>query len=390
MHMRIALLTVSILAFSTLVRAESSGESIDRPGRTELPAAPVVVPMDMHASQPVVEVLVNGKGPYRFLLDTGAAGCGRVTAEFARELDLPEVGEVIVGDPSGQNVETAKRVGIKSISIGDASFHDLEMVRRDYKVQIDAGRTGISGILGFNLFHDTLLTMDYPNRKLTLEKGTLPAPDGKSVLAFESGHGVPQITFSVGDVEVKGHIDSGSMGGIAIPKSVAKKLHFKSEPVVVGKASTGFNEFEIRSARLDGQVRVGSIVVESPTVEIFDMFSDANLGGRFLQGYRITFDQQNDRLRIVDGSGGRGVQPRYRVGLMMRPDGGSLVVENVLPGPAQSAGLEAGDRIVKVNGESPEDVDLAVVFGSPKPVELTVEREGKERSFTVTPAVAED
>ena len=42
-----------------------------------------VVPL-LPAAIPVVEVTIGGKGPYRFAIDTGAQGHGRIRAELDR------------------------------------------------------------------------------------------------------------------------------------------------------------------------------------------------------------------------------------------------------------------------------------------------------------------
>ncbi len=377
-----------LLCCATQAQVAVSAPS-EKPARTELPSEAMTIPMGLHRSQPVVEVMVNGKGPYKFLFDTGAAGCGRISAALAEELDLPEVGEVLVSDPSGRNRERAKRVGIDTIALGAARFHGIQILRRDYKNEIDEQRAGIHGILGFGLFRDVLLTLDYPGGRLVLERAALPEPDGRTIFAFEAGDGIPRIGLDVAGTTVPADIDSGSMGGLALPKSVADKLTFKRPPVVVGKASTGFNEFEIRMGPLDGDVRLGSHVLTDPSVEIFDIFPHANLGGRFLQRFRITLDQENRRVRFESDGSRPTLAPRYRVGLMMRPDGDEMVVDTVLAGPAKEAGVEAGDRIVKVNGQSPGKADLPGIFGTPKPIELVVLRAGEERRITVTPAKVE-
>ncbi len=369
-------------------------EMRDSPRRTTLPAGRVVVPLEMHDVQPVVEVRVNGEGPFRFLVDTGAAGCGRISAALADKLALEEVGEVLVGDPSGRNAQVAKRVGVDAVSVGDALFEGLSMMRRDDKERIDVQREGIDGILGFGLFRDCLLTLDYPGRRLILDRGQLPGADGRNVLDHRQERGIPEITLRVAGLEVEADIDSGSMGPLSFPQAVADKLDFTREPTVVGKASTGFNDFEIKEAPLDGDVHIGTHVMEDPTVAIFGMFPRANLGGQWLRNFTITFDQRNGRVRFIrDEARPLEMKPRYRVGVMMLPGPEGLVVEGVIPGgAAEKAGLKEGDRITRINGEAAGDLGAARLretFSSPKPIRLTVEREGEKVEVVLTPSRAD-
>jgi len=357
--------------------------------RTVLPAGDVIVPMTLHEAQPVIEVMVNGQGPFKFLFDTGAGGHRRISAALADRLGLAESGEVTTGDPSGQNRQTLKLAAVQSISIGKAEFHDLELVRRDSKQVIDKDR-GIDGILGFGVFAECLITLDYPGKRFVMARGELPA-DGS--VAYTDDNGVPQIPISVGGVEVEADVDSGSMGNVAVPGSVADKLKLKREPVVVGKASTGFNQFEIRQAPLDGELRVGGQVLRDPSIEIFDIFPRANIGGQFLRNFSLAIDQPNKRLRFAASGEAGQAQPRYRVGMMLRRQGEEAIVDDLIPGgAAEHAGLQAGDRITHLNGRSLKEIDpeeLGRLFGSPAPVELTISRGDAEKRLVVTPARAD-
>jgi hypothetical protein len=384
------------LALFVIVFAASAfaGDLRDKPSRTELPSARVAVPMELRDVQPVVEVRVNGQGPFRFLVDTGAAGCGRISAPLADRLGLEVVGEVIASDPSGQNRETVKLVGVDSIYLGEAKFFDLSMLRRDNKMFIDEQRAGIDGILGFGLFHDCMLTLDYPGGKLMVERGELSPGAGRSVLSYRAGHGIPEVTLKVGGLKVDTDIDSGSMGSLSLPESVAEKLEFKREPTVVGRASTGFNDFEIKEAPLDGAVHVGAHVIEDPIVAIYDIFPRANMGGQLLQEFSLTFDQHNQTVRFARNEPGPiKERPRYRVGVMMVPGAEGFDVEGVVPGsPAEKAGLKPGDRITQVNGQSLEKLGrggMSKIFHTPEPIKLTVDRDGEQHEVTVTPVAVE-
>ena len=76
---------------------------------------------------PVVEVKIGGKGPYRFGIDTGAQGYGRISPELAEELGLPKVGEVGTPAPGG-TVATRPVYGASEISVGGVSFKNLDLV----------------------------------------------------------------------------------------------------------------------------------------------------------------------------------------------------------------------------------------------------------------------
>jgi CubicO group peptidase (beta-lactamase class C family) len=269
----------------------------ERPGSTKLPASPVTVPMEWAGHVASVSVRLNGKGPFRFAIDTGAAGTARIDSSVARALNLPVVGEARVGDPSGKNAKSAPIVRLESLEIGGARFGDLTATTGAYAGRIPGEK--VDGILGFALFADCLVTLDYPALRLTLASGELPPANGTDVIDFHGERGIPSITIKVADMEVEADVDAGAMGGISLPDALATKLPLAAPPRVVGHARTVSNEFDIKAAELKGNVILGGVTLERPQVEFQPIFPMANVGSRVLRNFALTFDQKNHRLRIA-------------------------------------------------------------------------------------------
>ena len=137
----------------------------------------------------------------------------------------------------------------------------------------------IDGILGFNLFNEYLLTLDFPSKRVRLERGELPKADGADVLSFESRRGIPVVELNVGGQNVKAHIDSGNaVGGFVLPTALVEKLTFASAPVVVGRARTVGSDVEIKEVRLKESIRLGRFEYAGPTVVFPAVSEDANIG----------------------------------------------------------------------------------------------------------------
>jgi len=58
--------------------------------------------MEVTRGRPYVMVTINGKGPFRFIVDTGTGGDAIITSELAQQLDLPLAGQARLNDPTGQ------------------------------------------------------------------------------------------------------------------------------------------------------------------------------------------------------------------------------------------------------------------------------------------------
>jgi hypothetical protein len=279
------------------VSARDAGGPHGAPETTLLPATPVTVPMARAGHMPMVDVMVNGQGPFHFAIDTGAAGALRIDSALVARLGLPVVGEVRAGDPSGKNMRTMSMVRVDSIAVGGARFSGMMGAVRDYN-EPGRDRFTVDGILGFGLFADCLVTLDYPGNQLRMERGSLPAANGRDVLAFQDEHGIPSVPLDVAGHAVTAHLDAGSMGGFMMPDSMMSHLQLASEPKVVGKARTVSNTFEIKSADLNGAITLGGLRFDKPTVTFQPVMPGVNVGARVLSDLRLTFDQKSKLVRI--------------------------------------------------------------------------------------------
>ena len=290
MRMSRATLFAIIIAFSS---------SLPALAQDQLPAASRVanVPMMFRGSMPVIEVMVNGQGPFLFAIDTGAQGMARVDSALVEKLKLQAVGKVQASDGSGQNIRTLDVVLLSSIAFGGVQFKDVRAGTRNYNTSPNT--PGIDGILGFNLFSDYLFTLDYPAKRVRLDRGELPRPNGAEILSFESPNGTPVVELTVGRAKVNAHIDSGNtIGGFILPASLVDKLSFMASPRTVGRARTVSSDIEIKEGHLKDNIRLGRFEFLEPTVVFPALSNDANIGSKVLREFTMTFDQKNKRLGL--------------------------------------------------------------------------------------------
>ena len=256
----------------------------------------VEVPMKFRGSMPAVDVMINGKGPFLFAIDTGGQGQARADTTLVEKLGLKRVGEVMAGDGSGTNSRTLDLVGVDSIKIGDLEFKDVQALTRNYNRSPAVPK--IDGILGFNLFENHLLTLDFPGKRVLISKGALPKPNGKDILQIETPNGIAVVELRVGDNTIKAHIDTGNMvAPFVFPSDVMNELELIGEPRVVGQARTISNTVEIKQARLKNSIILGEFRFDRPFVS-YPAPRSANIGSRLLKDFSITFDQKNKRVKL--------------------------------------------------------------------------------------------
>lgn len=250
-------------------------------------------PVELRRAMPFVQVLVDGKGPFTFGIDTGTGSQALVSPALAETLGLVKTGEMEAGDPSGKATRKLPLVKVGRLSVAGVEFRDVTAAV--YQPSQAEGRC--DGILGFLLFRDWLLTLDYRGGQLVLAQGRLAASKDGTVIPFRAPDGVPVIDLVIGGQTLPAIVDSRG-SALAVPGSHEGQLELAGEPVVVGRGRTISGEFEIRGAQLAEDVRIGGYRIQTPFVIFHPGFPVGNVGGLVLQQLAVTFDQRSALLRI--------------------------------------------------------------------------------------------
>jgi hypothetical protein len=109
-----------------------------------------------------VPVVVNGQGPFMFLLDTGASHT-TVSSELAKTLRLPAVAQVRVATTAGIDLRPVIR--LEHMNVGSARVEAL-MPSVAAAVQLRGIETGIDGIVGQDFLERFDYTLDYRRKRL--------------------------------------------------------------------------------------------------------------------------------------------------------------------------------------------------------------------------------
>jgi predicted aspartyl protease len=254
------------------------------PAAVERTAPVIEVPFAAASVVPIINVFVDGHGPYRFLFDAG----GNVTS--IRQ----SVARAIHSDVR-QTLRTRNVVALHEIRFGACTLRDVMAVGEP---ELD-----VDGVIGFNGFRDGLLTIDFPHRLLRFESGSLPPANGLDVVDYELRDRMPYIAVSLAGKSYWCNLDTGASGGLIVAAKLADTLPL-AEPLHAGPALWNQAEGKIptRVSRLRGAVQFGSIAMSDPVV----MFSGALdseqlLGSGLLQPFAVTFDFAHHRVRFARG-----------------------------------------------------------------------------------------
>lgn len=266
-------------------------------GSTQLDQPVVEVPMDLTTEHIAVEVFIGEQGPFVFNLDTYAVTTACVDLQFAARMGFKKVGKVTNGDGSGVTQERDV-VMIPELRFGGAVFTDVRALADDYSWVATADGGAIDGLLGYHLFRDLLLELDYPGQRVRLSRGALD-PDARYVVAHAALRDRPDFPLHVGAERITVGIDSGAMSSISLPASFVQKLKLVAPPTLVGRAKTVYSEADVLSGILAEPLVFAGNSVADVRASFSTLFGKPLIGHGLLVDYVVRFDQSNGRVQFV-------------------------------------------------------------------------------------------
>jgi hypothetical protein len=329
------------------------------------------LPFDLVDNRVFVAVRLNGRGPFHFLLDTGAGGV-TVSADVAQQLGL-HVGDAGEGQGVGEKTVPAGQAQIAQLQIGDLAFADVEANVMDLSDAPQVfGAKPFDGIIGLPVFERMVVKHDYVHRVLTFT-----APDkfdyaGAGVIVrFERPRQIPVVAASLDGVAGNFGVDTGARSSLLLygPFCAQNNLQEKYGAKLQGVTGWGIGgpvrSLLARAGTLQlGEVTVRDLVIRLSAQKTGLTTSSAMaglIGPDVLSQFDVTFDYSRTRI-IFEKNKNYGRRDSYdRAGIWMgqAPDGKHFTVVDVIAGgPGADAGVKPGDHILSINGENTANLIL--------------------------------
>ncbi|MSU45661.1 MAG: hypothetical protein EXS42_00675 [Lacunisphaera sp.] len=331
-------------------------------GRTLVEAKSTILPAHIISNFFVVETRWTDGHTYRFLLDTGST-VTYVAPDLAKRFAVKErkgtpPRTVRVRSANGGEIELPS-ITLQKLTLADATFERVPALVFDF---VDlSGHLGvrIDGLIGFPVFRDTLLTLDYPGERLVIAPyPVVPPPAAKplprtSSIAFNNQQGTPLIPIQMGNESFIVLIDSGSDGSLSL-NPVGLHPRFANSPRLGTLISSLQGDRRQLTGRLNLDVFIGAHTIKKPIVDLTDQLS--SIGGEFLRHFVLTFDQRRNRVTFVrDADGTVTMGPRRSSGLSFARSPVYWRVLTVIPDtPTAQLPVQTGDLCVRINGEPVE------------------------------------
>ena len=261
-------------------------------------------------AQPLIllPVHVNERGPFDFILDTGA-GTSLLSSDLATELDVKTIGSKEGQSAGGKvSVSLAK---IDSLAVSETKLDNVDVGIVDLSHIGKTVGAKIDGDLGYNFLKHFRVTINYRDCELRLE-------DPKRVESFARGTQTevpirlanPAKPLILVDVHAHGRgpfqfaIDTGT-STTAITPELAKELGVETSPVGAGTTGGAPIDFHAGSLR---SFQLGGAKIDNMDVVVADFFTmlnaaigaklDGIVGYNFLRAYKVVIDYPGENLTL--------------------------------------------------------------------------------------------
>jgi hypothetical protein len=299
-------------------------------------------------------------GPWNFLIDTGSSAT-LVSPEFAirRRSRQPNPGNATVWlrDATGQAVPVDS-VLLDKVDFGPAHFRNVRALVFDCRVISDHLGLKIDGVLGFNLFADARLTLDYPGERIVMSELEDEEPLRGCVIPITLQNGVPVFEATLGNRPLITLIDSGSDGSLSLDPAGLDQ-EFIEDPRQGTLIGTLHGNHRQILGRLADTLHISDYQIETPVVDLSGILT--SIGGEILQQFEVTFDQSNREVAFYRPGDDFVIpaEPKISSGISFVKVSAYWRITAIAPAsPASAAGFSIGDLVIRINGEPVDAWDL--------------------------------
>jgi hypothetical protein len=321
--------------------------------RDELEPGQVAVPGRLVSNLLLVEGTVGGAGPYHFLVDTGSSVTlvsDRIAAAIPGFRPSAGLAPVQVVSAAG-GATLLGSTTLPSLELRTATFANVRAAVYDFVDFSNHLGITVDGIIGFPVFRDLLLTLDYPRSRVVLSP-RFPArtvPGVAVPFALEDGTR-PIVNVELGDATFMALIDSGSNLPFTL-NATGLNPSFKYGPRTGPLVATLSGDAPRQIGRLADTLVLGTFAVREPRVMLTDQLP--TIGAEILRHFTLTFDQRRGLVILApERDAALKLPPQRTTGLSFaRLPAEWRVLQVLADAPAATRQIEPGDGIVGIDGE---------------------------------------
>jgi predicted aspartyl protease len=260
-------LAAGALFVATIAEADPEPAPSPQPSAEPVPDSVLAASVDLN-DRMTVPVTVNGRGPFPFVIDTGA-NRSVVSDTLAAQLGLPLAGSLQIRAATG--VARTDSVRVASLAVGHRRLTDFQAP------VLQTDNLGALGMLGIDAVSDQRLVMDFRKKQMTLTRTVRREPEpGSVVVQARSKYGQLLLVDSEAEgIPLYVIIDTGSevtVGNSAMRSFLARRRAARVDLIDVAGDT----------ARVDlgqlSELHIGKVIVRNQQVAYADLYVFEHLG----------------------------------------------------------------------------------------------------------------
>lgn len=319
------------------------------------------VPMQLSENHVYLDVMLDGRGPFHFELDSGGANV--IDSAVCKRLGVASGGSTQVSGVGTASAASSFAL-IKTLQAGKALVsNQIFAVLPIAKSLGTAHGMQLDGLIGYEVLSRFVTTFDYEKGKIVFAMpGSYTAPPDSTVIPIVQNGTQPQFACGIDDVPTTCTLDTGARDSISLFTPFVD-----AHPSVVPSTLTaaGVNGFGVGGPHIGRLGRVQTLSFGGLTLR--DLVGDystqskgglampfygGNIGGAVWKRFRMTLDYSALTMTLTPNEDFDVRDQWDRSGVFL-VNKGAVTIIDVRPGtPAANAGLAKGDAIVSVNGSS--------------------------------------
>jgi hypothetical protein len=265
------------------------------------------VPFRFEDNRVFVSCYVDGKGPYAFIVDTGADNVV-VSTELARALKLPLRA---AGTTSGAGSRSPRiwRTELASFAVGGIRFRDVHAAALDLgEIKRGIGFRRFDGIVGYSVLRRFRVKIDMDALVLTLDTAPIRAPAGARSVPFTLEDTLIHVPAVIDGIPGTVVLDTGDRSSLTLFRAFADAHGVYTRYPARRNAVTGFgiggpvygDVFTLPRVGIFGWTVRGVVTRASrDRGGVFATASEAgSIGGGVLRRFDVVYDYPGQRLLV--------------------------------------------------------------------------------------------
>jgi membrane-associated protease RseP (regulator of RpoE activity) len=319
------------------------------------------VPIQVSENHVYLDVMLNGKGPFHFELDTGGANV--IDPAVTKKLGVASGGSTQVTGVGSASSASSFAV-IKTLQAGNAVVTNQVFVVLPIAKSLGmAHGMPMDGVIGYEVLSRFVTTFDYGNEKVVFHMpGSYTLPPDATVVPIVQYGTQPQFACSIDSVATTCTLDTGARNSVSLFTPFVE-AHASVVPTKL--TAPGVDGFGVGGSNIGRLGRLQTLSFGGLTLH--DLVGDyttqmggglampfigANVGGAVWKRFTMTLDYRGLIMALTPNADFSVREHWDRSGLFLI-NNGSITIIDVRPGtPAAKAGLKKGDVIVSLNGSS--------------------------------------